>query len=73
MFTEPTSHWLAPPIDPHGHEPETVARMVEVYLLVGWTLVLSGLSGIVPTMCSRWSGRLVGLEGDWEIEMALHL
>ena len=73
VFTEPTSHWLAPPIDPHGREPETVARMIEAYLPVGWTLVLSGLSGIIPTMCSRWSGRLVILEGDREIEMALHL
>ena len=52
VFTKPTSHWLAPPIDPHGREPKTVARMIEAYLPVRWTLVLSGLSGIILTMCS---------------------
>ena len=73
VFRELTSHWLAPPIDTHGCEPETMARMIEAYVPLGWTLVLSGLSSIVPTTYSQWSGQLMVLEGDREIEMALHL
>ena len=63
-FVEPECVWAAPTCDPLARSPELIFQTLESYLPKNWSLVVQGLSTVVPELQVKGLQRIVVLEAD---------
>ena len=63
-FVEPKWPWAAPACDMQARSSSLIEQALDAFLPDGWTLVVQGLSVIVPELEGSWAQQIVVLEGD---------